>query len=193
MTDLFQDKAEDWDARPLPMMISEGVGKALLNGIELHEDMRVMDFGAGTGLICSHVASHVKRVYAVDISASMLEKLAAKPGLQGKVEPVCQDILERPLSQRFDLIVSAMALHHVEDTERVFRTFAQHLKPGGQIALADLDREDGIILPTSKGSFIMASTARPWRRYSRRVDSKRSRLQRPLRQRRKINAIRSFS
>lgn len=147
MTDLFEEKAQDWDERPLPKQISEGVGSALLQRIELAPTMRVMDFGAGTGLICAQVAPHVETIYAVDISPAMLEKLAAKPELQGKVEAVCQDILEAPLGKRVDLIMSAMAMHHIEDTDRLLKTFAEHLEAGGHIALADLDTEDGSFHP----------------------------------------------
>ncbi len=147
MTDLFEDKAAEWDARPLPAIISEGVGRALLEHVELTPDMRVMDFGAGTGLICCHVAPHVAKIYAVDISEAMLEQLAAKPELRGKVEPVCRDILETALEEKVDLVISAMALHHVEDTGRLLAAFAQHLAPGGKLALADLDAEDGSFHP----------------------------------------------
>jgi 2-polyprenyl-3-methyl-5-hydroxy-6-metoxy-1,4-benzoquinol methylase len=147
MTDLFEHKAGDWDTRPVPAQISAGVGAALRARVPLGADLRVMDFGAGTGLICAHVAPHVKTVYAVDISAAMLAQLAAKPELQGKVEVRCQDILEQPLGESVDLIVSAMAMHHVRDTARMLRTFASHLVPGGRVALADLDREDGSFHP----------------------------------------------
>ena len=77
----------------------------------------------------------------------MLEKLANKPELQGKVEVVCSDILETPLGRKVDLIVSAMAMHHVRDTGRLLQAFAEHLKPAGRIALADLDAEDGSFHP----------------------------------------------
>ena len=147
MADLFEDKAQDWDSRPIPMVISEGVSAALLEAVALDPSMQVLDFGAGTGLICERVAPKVHTIYAVDISAAMLEKLSAKPALQGKVEAVCQDIMEAPLGKPVDLIISAMALHHVEDTSRLFRTFAEHLESGGQIALADLDKEDGSFHP----------------------------------------------
>jgi len=43
----------------------------------------------------------------------------------------------------YDLIVSSMTLHHVPDVPGLFQTFAQQLKPGGQVALADLEEEDG--------------------------------------------------
>ncbi|MCX5748239.1 MAG: methyltransferase domain-containing protein [Proteobacteria bacterium] len=147
MTDLFEDKAKDWDTRPTPVQISEGVSAALLAHVPLGADLRVMDFGAGTGLVCARVAPHVQTVYAVDISAAMLAQLAAKDELRGKVLACCQDILATPLGKPVDLIVSAMALHHVEDTRLLIRTFAEHLEPGGRVALADLDQEDGSFHP----------------------------------------------
>ncbi len=143
MPDLFSEKAQDWDAQTPVQKISSAVGATLKQQVALHPEMEVMDFGAGTGLISSHVAPQVAQIVAVDVSAAMLEKLQEKPELQGKVEAVCQNILDQPLKRSFDLIMSAMALHHVEDTAQLFRCFADHLKPGGQVALADLDTEDG--------------------------------------------------
>ena len=147
MTDLFADKAAEWDARPLPQRISEGVSAALFARIALRSDQTVLDFGAGTGLLTTRIAPKVASVIAVDISPAMLEQLAAKPELEGKVEPICQDILAAPLDRRADLIVSAMAMHHVEDTAKLLRALFDHLTPGGQLALADLDREDGDFHP----------------------------------------------
>lgn len=147
VSDLFEDKASDWDERPVPVQISVGVFEALERSVTLSADATVLDFGAGTGLVCSKVAPRVARVLAVDISRAMLDKLAAKPELAGKVEIFCQNILETPLEQRADLIVSAMAMHHVEDTRALARTLFDHLLPGGQVALADLDAEDGTFHP----------------------------------------------
>jgi cyclopropane fatty-acyl-phospholipid synthase-like methyltransferase len=147
MTDLFEDKAAEWDARPLPAVISEGVSAALLARVTLSPEMSVMDFGAGTGLISAQVAPHVGKIFAVDVSQAMLEQLAAKPELEGKVECVCQDITQCDLELRVDLIMSAMALHHVEDTAGLLKSFHQHLAAGGRLALADLDAEDGSFHP----------------------------------------------
>lgn len=147
MTDLFEDKAHDWDTRPLPAQISDGVVNAIKAHVPLDPSQDVMDFGAGTGLICTRLASEVRRVLAVDISRAMLEQLAQKPEAQDKIEVRCQDILDSPLEERVDLIVSAMAMHHVEDTEALCKAFFAHLNPGGQIALADLDTEAGDFHP----------------------------------------------
>jgi 2-polyprenyl-3-methyl-5-hydroxy-6-metoxy-1,4-benzoquinol methylase len=153
MTDHFAEKSRDWDERPVPAQISEAVGR-LLETMDWDESMLVMDFGAGTGLIAATVAPHVSRIVAVDTSPSMLEALAAKENLRGKVDCRCQDILVSPLEERFDGVVSAMALHHVEDTAAAAARFAEQLKPGGLLALADLDREDGSFhAPGTEGVF----------------------------------------
>jgi len=143
VSDHFNEKAKDWDANEMVNQLSSAIGPLILNQIPLNDRMQVMDFGAGTGLISSHIAPFVNKITAVDISAAMLEKLVAKPALQGKVEAVCQNIMTAPLATQFDLIISAMALHHVEDTAKLIQTFSEHLSSGARIALADLDTEDG--------------------------------------------------
>lgn len=153
MSDHFAEKSKDWDERPVPVQISKAVGR-LLEALDWDASMRVMDFGAGTGLIAAAIAPFVSRIIAVDTSPSMLEALASKESLRGKVECHCQDILESPLEEQFDAVVSAMALHHVEDTAAAAEAFAEHLKPGGFLALADLDKEDGSFHePGSEGVF----------------------------------------
>lgn len=147
MQDLFEDKAADWDSRPVPQQISEGVFRALEAQVILSPEMKVMDFGAGTGLLAGRIAPRVAKVLAVDVSAAMLEQLAQKTELAGKVTTCCQDLTREPLSEQVDLVVSAMAMHHVADTPGLFRALFAHLVPGGQIALADLDAEPGTFHP----------------------------------------------
>ncbi|MGK5092232.1 class I SAM-dependent methyltransferase [Deltaproteobacteria bacterium TL4] len=147
MTDLFKEKAKDWDVSDTSKTLSSAIGSCILQHIPLHPQMRVMDFGAGTGLISFQIAPFVKKIVAVDTSEAMLSILVSKPELQGKVEIVCQDITETPLDGKFDLIVSAMAMHHVKDTPKLIQRFAEHLNSGALIALADLDKEDGSFHP----------------------------------------------
>ena len=134
MADLFEEKAQDYDVNDMVRQLSTAVGSSIVQKVGFHPDMAVMDFGAGTGLISGHVASKVSHITAVDISEAMLEKLAAKPELKDKVHIICQDITREPLDKKFDVIVSAMAMHHVEDTAHLIKTFALHLQPGGQVA-----------------------------------------------------------
>jgi putative AdoMet-dependent methyltransferase len=41
--------------------LSSDIGSAILEHVSLHDQIRVMDFGAGTGLITSQVAPLVER------------------------------------------------------------------------------------------------------------------------------------
>jgi len=147
MTDLFKEKAQDWEVNDVVKGIFMGVSSALRDNVALDSSMHVMDFGAGTGLVTQYVADKVGKVTAVDVSEAMLDKLKVKSELQGKVEVLCQNIVEQPICAEFDLIVSAMAIHHVENTDKLIQRFAEHLKPGARIALADLDTEDGSFHP----------------------------------------------
>ncbi|MEN8147380.1 MAG: class I SAM-dependent methyltransferase, partial [Campylobacterota bacterium] len=147
MSDLFNKKADDWDVNDVVKQLSTAIGASILKHVPLDAEMEVMDFGAGTGLVCSHVVPLVRKVVAVDISEAMLDKLVSKPEFHGKVEALCQNILDNPIDAEFDLIMSAMAIHHVEDTDKLIQRFAEHLKPGARVALADLDKEDGTFHP----------------------------------------------
>jgi len=149
MADLFEEKAKDWDANERRTQLSAAIGASILAHVPLHDQMLAMDFGAGTGLISSQVAPKVKRVVAIDTSQAMLDKLAAKPELRNKIEIICQDIVESPIDARFDLIMSAMTLHHVENTSLLIERFAEHLSENGVVALADLDAEDGSFHPAN--------------------------------------------
>jgi len=143
MNNRFDTLAAEWDKSDMRSRLSYHIGKAILENVDFDEKMHLMDFGAGTGLLTGHVANNVAKVAAVDLSQGMLDQLARKEALTGVVTPYCRDIQREPFEEPFDGIVSAMALHHVEDTEAIARTFFEHLTPGGFIALADLDAEDG--------------------------------------------------
>ena len=143
MTERFDKAAKEWDKSDLRTRLANNIGGAIVRNVVLSPQMHIMDFGAGTGLLAEHVAPRVARISAVDISQGMLAELVRKNTLKGKVAAYCQNILHEPLEADFDGIVSAMALHHVEDTEEILKVFYEHLKPGGFVALADLDKEDG--------------------------------------------------
>jgi 2-polyprenyl-3-methyl-5-hydroxy-6-metoxy-1,4-benzoquinol methylase len=147
LSDLFRDKAAEWDSRPVPAQISDGVVGAIRARVPLSPDLTLMDFGAGTGLIGSKLAPFVGHIHAVDVSEAMLEQLAAKAELRGKVTIHCRNLLVESLGEQVDVVVSAMAMHHVDDTAGLLRALHAHLRPGGTLAIADLDAEDGSFHP----------------------------------------------
>ncbi|MDP2077296.1 MAG: methyltransferase domain-containing protein [Sulfuricurvum sp.] len=143
MTQRFDKAAKAWDSGDVRQNISSAVFKTLTSRIALLNTMKILDFGAGTGLLSFKIAPMVRSVTGVDLSGGMLEQLEAKNTPALHVTPLLQDIMENPLDQKFNGIVSSMAMHHVADTKRLFQTFYEHLQRDGFIAIADLEEEDG--------------------------------------------------
>ena len=109
--------------------------------------MRAIDIGAGTGLLGIALAADVGEIVLADPSAGMHEVIDEKLAADGpaNVTAVRFDLLvaDPPPGEPFDLVVSLLVLHHLEDTAAALAAIARLLRPGGRLALADLDTEDG--------------------------------------------------
>lgn len=144
--DRFDNVAGVWDERPGRMEMASAISDAITDAVPLRPDMQVLDFGAGTGLLTFALAPLVAHVTALDASREMVRVLEAKTHAArlDTIVPLHADIAAAPLpTGRFDLAVSAMVLHHLSDVPGVLQRLRAALCPGGWIALADLDAEDG--------------------------------------------------
>ena len=72
MADLFKEKSINWDTNVARVKMSLAIGACMLENVELSNQMSVLDFGAGTGMIASQVAPYFKKITAIDVSESML-------------------------------------------------------------------------------------------------------------------------
>jgi 2-polyprenyl-3-methyl-5-hydroxy-6-metoxy-1,4-benzoquinol methylase len=145
MTDAFDDKATTWDDDPIRVARAAEVASRILEVIAPARDMHLLDFGSGTGLLGFSLLPFVTSVTFADPSEGMLAMVAAKLRERGittgsvyRLDPSAPT-----LPERYDAIVSLMTLHHVPDTAGTIRLLAEHLRPGGWLALCDLDLEDG--------------------------------------------------
>ena len=142
--DLFAHKAEDYDRRAGQLQVLEQIGATLLERAALSRDMHLMDFGSGTGLLLEQLAPRVRRITAVDVSPAMHGKLREKlPAIPCEVELREIDLEREDLDAVFDGIVTSMTFHHVRDVPALLRRLAPMVRPGGFLAVADLDAEDG--------------------------------------------------
>ena len=142
----FDEAAATWDEEPRRVRLARAVADEIARQIHLSHNMDVLDFGCGTGLLTLALQPLVRSVTGADASSGMLDVLKQKVQAQGlaNVETILLDSkVPLSLDARFHLIVSSMALHHVANLAPLFSRFHRQLEPGGRIALADLDREDG--------------------------------------------------
>ncbi len=136
----FDEDAKKWDLSPRRQALAEAVSKAILEKFEFKSSYRLLDVGAGTGLLSRRLMPHVTSITGVDSSKSMLEKFE-KLGKKAKAKNC--DILSFECESKFDAIVSSMTMHHIKNIEALFCKLHSLLKAEGFIALADLAPEDG--------------------------------------------------
>ncbi|MFP4053356.1 MAG: class I SAM-dependent DNA methyltransferase [Phycisphaerae bacterium] len=147
-TESFDAAAATWDDNPRRAEMTRRNAVAIAAAVDLRPDMRVLEFGCGTGALSMLLAPNVGPIDAADTSEGMIDqlrrKLEASPELARKIRPrLLAGRLSEGLHEQWDLIYSAMVLHHIPDAEASVRHLAGRLAPGGHLALIDLCAEDG--------------------------------------------------
>jgi 2-polyprenyl-3-methyl-5-hydroxy-6-metoxy-1,4-benzoquinol methylase len=142
----FDSKARQWDDNPVFRERGLKIADAIRKAVPLHRNMNALDYGCGTGLLSFPLKDELGAILMADSSGGMLEVVNEKIAAQGvsNMATLQLDLLaDPPPSKKFDLIVTAMTLHHVPDTDHILHIFHDLLKPGGYLCIADLDQEDG--------------------------------------------------
>jgi tRNA (cmo5U34)-methyltransferase len=152
----FDAVARTWDDNPVRVALARAIAATIRHEVPVSAAWTAMDFGCGTGLVTLLLSPYLGNVLAVDSSAGMLKGLAEKLVAAGaaNVETRHMDLTrEVPPLSGYDLIFSAMALHHIPDPADLLAKLAGLLNPGGYMAIADLDAEDGSFHPDPTGIF----------------------------------------
>jgi 2-polyprenyl-3-methyl-5-hydroxy-6-metoxy-1,4-benzoquinol methylase len=142
----FDKEAATWDDNPDRQQLTAAIAAGIRSAVPLRSDQRLLEYGCGTASLSFLLAESVGQVVAADISAGMIEqvrrKLAGRP--KANLTPMLLDLSSQsPLGERFDVIVTAMAMHHIVDTTAVLSRLVAMLANGGWLAVADLCLEDG--------------------------------------------------
>ncbi|MCB1172890.1 MAG: class I SAM-dependent methyltransferase [Leptospiraceae bacterium] len=152
----FNQAAAEWDAKPTRVKVAESLSQAISAAIVLHNQMDVLDYGCGTGLVSLPLLSRIKSLTGMDTSAGMLEQFTAK--IRQTQCSNCRSVLLVPEQSNlgagvFDLIISTMAFHHIPEPLAVLGQMHRALRDQGQIVICDLDREDGTFHEHNNGIF----------------------------------------
>lgn len=125
-----------WTDRPF---VREALSLGVRSGCAL-------DVGCGPGYVAVYLARYAPelKVWALDISPDMLDMTAqnaADAGLSERIVPTPGDMCRLPFpDQRFDLVISQYALHHLANPRIAISEMLRVLKPGGSLLVRDLLR-----------------------------------------------------
>ena len=153
--DLFAEKSKSWDMNSRRVQSAKAIADTILTNINLSREMKIMDLGAGTGLLSYFLSDYVGYITAVDNSPSMLEIFEEKSNeFSCPTSVLALDFANEPIvGETFDGVVSSMTIHHIEDIREMFQKLYALLPKNGFIALADLDAEDGTFHSDNEGVF----------------------------------------
>lgn len=141
-TAMFNDNAASYSRRRLVPCYDAFYGAALrtLELAEPGELRTVLDLGTGTGALAARIASaHPDaQLTLLDGAPAMVEKAAATLGARAAAA-VVQDFADPLPLGPFDAVVSALAIHHLDDPAKASLYARAHdvLRPGGVLVNAD--------------------------------------------------------
>jgi cyclopropane fatty-acyl-phospholipid synthase-like methyltransferase len=152
--DLFANKSTSWDKNSKRVKSAQSIASVIIEKVDLQPTMKLLDIGAGTGLLSFFVAPYVEKITMLDNSPSMLERFMEKQLEFGCETDVMEASIETASFDRtFDGVISSMTMHHIEDLTQFFTKLYAITCEGGFIAVADLDTENGTFHSDNEGVF----------------------------------------
>jgi len=141
----FDIKANDWDKNNVNLERAREIANQLLLTIPFRSGMKVMEFGAGTALLSFMLEDLFTSVTLIDNSREMIricnEKITQTKS--NHIKAIQLDLENELFEEKFDLIYTQMAFHHVSDIGKMVHKLHHLLNDGGLLAIADLYPEDG--------------------------------------------------
>lgn len=95
----------------------------------------ILDLGAGTGLLSEFILQKYPnaKITLVDLSEKMLEIAKNRFKTHPSIHIICQDFTTYTVTKPYDAVVSSLAIHHLEDSDKIklYNSIFSYLKNQG--------------------------------------------------------------
>ncbi len=141
----FDKLSSQWDLNPRRVESALKTTRKIKDLIDI-KDRDILDYGSGTGLVSFDFFEEAKNIVAMDNSQGMLDELKRKI-TEAKITNITTSLHDANIDflpkNSFDLIVTAMTLHHIKEPSIFIQNAKKALKKEGYLAISDLESEDG--------------------------------------------------
>jgi SAM-dependent methyltransferase len=137
--DSFTTQAKAFAANP--WVTDEERIHRLVAAARLKGDERVLDIATGPGYIAEAIARSVREVIGLDLTDAMLSIARERTQQRGisNISFRIGDAQNLPFeSEQFDLVVSRLALHHLQNPMQALREMTRVLRHGGTVLTEDI-------------------------------------------------------
>jgi ubiquinone/menaquinone biosynthesis C-methylase UbiE len=142
----FNQVAALWDEDKIHWDRSKAIATDMQILLPLSKEWRVLEYGAGTGILSFMLKDAVNEIVMMDSSEEMVKVMQKKvaDSDSDNLCPTLFDLEKQTYSgAKFDLLTTQMTLHHIMDVPTIIDHFYDVLNDNGYIAIADLYTEDG--------------------------------------------------
>jgi len=134
---VFQEETEEAEIKlfnevPVYNNVRAALIYKLIKGDDIHS---VLDIGCGTGKVANYLSKKGLNVIGIDISEKLIS--IANTFVNKNLSFVCSSIDDFKPKERFDCILLAGVLEHIED-DVFLKKCMRFLKDGGKIVITDL-------------------------------------------------------
>ncbi|MCR2807023.1 class I SAM-dependent methyltransferase [Paenibacillus soyae] len=139
----FDQAAERYDEqrRGLIPCFDDFYGTAVDWTEVVSEEPRILDLGAGTGLLTAMMLDKFPHAEftLIDFSDEMLAQAKTRFAGRNNLTYIAEDYSAYPFKDSYDAVVSSLSIHHLPHDQKrsLFRTVRGLLKPGGRFVNAD--------------------------------------------------------
>ncbi len=141
----FNVEAANWD-NERRITRSKTIADEILRSIRIEKHHTAMEFGCGTGLVSFNLHDRFKHITLVDTSSGMIDRLNQKILQSGALNMTARQLdINRDTTSldKYDVIYTSMALHHILDIAATIGHLYDLLNPGGYLCIVELVEDDG--------------------------------------------------